>query len=436
MKRAIDRHLQAWRADAGRKPLLIRGARQVGKTFTARALGATFDELVEVNFERTPALARAFEKDLDPRRIVRDLRLLTRQRIEPGRSLLFLDEIQDAPRAIQALRYFFEELPELHVAAAGSLVDFALEATGAPVGRVHSLYMYPLSFVEFLSAAGDEALAEALGAVRDIGPPVHDLLLERLGIYLAIGGMPEAVASWVTHGDLPRCRRVLSGLAENYRNDFAKYAQRHEVKYVDLLFSEAASMQGRRFVFAHVPGEYRARELAPALGLLEKAGILHRVIQSPGSGCPLRAGARPDRFKVVGLDVGLTQALLELDTAELVLDAATAITHRGAIAEAFVGQELIAYSSPWARRELFYWHREARGSSAEVDYLVEDNGKVIPVEVKSGGRGRLTSMRLFLEKNRGLSPFGIRFSPHPFSIVDDLQSWPLYAVAGLSADTP
>jgi hypothetical protein len=226
---------------------------------------------------------------------------------------------------------------------------------------------------------------------------------------------------------------VLAALADNYRNDFAKYAGRHQIKYVDLLFREAASMQGRRFVYAHVPGEHRARELAPALDLLEKAGVLHRVLQSPGSGCPLRAGARPDRFKIVFLDVGLTQALLGLDTAELILDPATAITHRGAIAEAFVGQEMIAYASPWAGRELFYWHREARGSSAEVDYLFEESGKVIPIEVKSGERGRLTSMRLFLEKNRTMSPFGIRFSLHPFSIVDDLHSWPLYAVAGLFA---
>jgi predicted AAA+ superfamily ATPase len=436
VRRTVDSHLRAWRVDSGRKPLLIRGARQVGKTYTARALGTTFDELVEVNFEREPALARVFEADLDPRRVVRDLRLVTRKRIEPGRSLLFLDEIQESPQAVRALRYFFEELPELHVVAAGSLVDFALEATGSPVGRVQSVYMYPLSFAEFLSATGNEALARALGAVRDVRPPVHDLLLRELGTYLATGGMPEAVASWVGHGDLARCRRVLAGLADNYRNDFAKYAGHHQIKYVDLLFKEAASMQGRRFVYAHVPGEHRARELAPALGLLEKAGVLHRVLQSPGSGCPLRAGARPDRFKIVFLDVGLTQALLGLETSELILDPATAITHRGATAEAFVGQEMIAYGSPWAGRELFYWHREARGSSAEVDYLFEDDGKVIPIEVKSGGRGRLTSMRLFLEKNRALSPFGIRFSLHPFSIVDDLQSWPLYAVAGLLAERP
>lgn len=431
MKREVDRHLQTWRADSGRKPLLIRGARQVGKTYTARALGAFFDELVEVNFEREPALGRVFETDLDPRRIMRDLRLVTRKRVEPGRSLLFLDEIQEAPQAIRALRYFFEELPELHVVAAGSLLDFAFESTGTPVGRVDSLYMYPLSFVEFLSATGDEALAQALGAVQEIRQPAHDLLLERLATYLAIGGMPEAVATWARHGDLPRCRRVLAGLADNYRQDFAKYAKRHEIKYVDLLFKEVPSMQGRRFVFSHVPGEYRVRELAPALGLLEKAGVIHRVLQSPGSGCPLRAGARPDRFKILFLDVGLTQAILGLDTAELILDGATAIIHRGAIAEAFVGQEIIAYGFPWAGRELFYWHREARGSSAEVDYLLEDSGKVIPIEVKSGGRGRLKSMRLFLEKNRALSPFGIRFSLHPFSVVNDLHSWPLYAVAGL-----
>jgi len=436
MKRAVDRHLQAWRADSGRKPLIIRGARQVGKTYTARALGDSFEELVEVNLEREPALGRVFETDLDPRRIVRDLRLLTGKRIEPRRSLLFLDEVQEAPQAVRALRYFREELPELHVVAAGSLLDLALESIGTPVGRVDFLYMHPLSFVEFLSAAGDEALAQALGAVREIPRPAHDLLLVRLGTYLAIGGMPEAVATWVRHGDLPRCRKVLAGLADSYRQDFTKYAKRHEIKYVDLLFREAPSLQGQRFVYSHVSGEHRARELAPALDLLEKAGVVHRVLQSPGSGCPLRAGARPDRFKVLFLDVGLAQALLGLDTAELILDASTAITHRGTIAKAFVGQEMIAYGFPWAGRELFYWHREARGSNAEVDYLLEDGGKVLPIEVKSGRRGKLKSMRMFLEKNGALSPYGIRFSLHPFSVVNDLVSWPLYAVAGLFPGGP
>ncbi len=177
MKRAVDRHLKAWRTDRGRKPLLIRGARQVGKTYTARALGASFEELVEVNFEREPGLGRVFETDLDPQRIVRDLRLVTRKRIEPGRSLLFLDEIQETPQAVKSLRYFFEEMPELHVIAAGSLLDFALESTGIPIGRVDSMYMYPLSFTEFLSATEDGILARALGAVEDIRQPAHDLLL-------------------------------------------------------------------------------------------------------------------------------------------------------------------------------------------------------------------------------------------------------------------
>lgn len=431
MKRSVDQHLQSWRADSARKPLLLRGARQVGKTYTARALGDSFDELVEVNLEREPTLGRVFDADLDPRRIVRDLSLVTRKAIDPGHSLLFLDEVQEAPRALKALRYFHEEMPELHVVAAGSLLDFALESVGTPVGRVDSLHMYPLSFAEFLLAMDEDRLAQAIETVQDIPPVAHDLLLTRLGTYLAVGGMPEAVACWLSSGDLRRCRRVLAGLAEGYRSDFGKYARRHEIKYVDLLFREVASTQGRRFVFSHVPGEYRARELAPALDLLEKAGVVHRVVQSPGSGCPLRAGARPDRFKLLFIDVGLTQVLLGLDAAGLVVDAATAITHRGALAEAFVGQEMIAYGSPWVGRELFYWHREARGSSAEVDYLIEDRGRVVPVEVKSGGRGGLKSLRLFLEKNRDLSPFGVRLSTLPFSVVDRLQSWPLYAVAGL-----
>ena len=208
MKRLIDKWLQEWIDDSDRKSLLLRGARQVGKTYSCRKLGKGFDEFVEINFEIEPRYIEIFERDLDPKRIIRDIRLLAGKDIVPGKTLLFLDEIQEAPKALKSLRYFYELMPGLHVVAAGSLLDFVLENIGMPVGRVSSLHMYPMSFLEFLLAKGDRGLAELLlehdhrSALID---PIHDKLIHILAEYLATGGMPEIVRLWVGSGNLRKC---------------------------------------------------------------------------------------------------------------------------------------------------------------------------------------------------------------------------------------
>ena len=238
MKRILEHYLNEWRYDRGRKSLLIRGARQVGKTYTVRKFGETFVNTVEVNFEKRPALGSVFERDLEPHRIVRDLALATDQPIQPGRTLLFLDEVQQVPKALTSLRYFNEDMPELHVVAAGSLIDFAIEEVGIPVGRVSSLYMYPVSFVEFLVAKGRSLAAQALldhDPRVPVSEVVHRSLLNDVGEYLAVGGMPEAVSEWIERGDLKRCASVHRRLADTYRQDFSKYAKKHQIRYLDLL---------------------------------------------------------------------------------------------------------------------------------------------------------------------------------------------------------
>ncbi len=282
IKRIVDFFLLEWKNEEyQRKPLLLRGARQVGKTHAARALGKTFTNFVEVNLETDEAARKIISQDLDPKRIIFQLSQHLQEDIIPGSTLLFFDEIQIVPQVITALRYFYEKVPELHVIAAGSLLDFAIEQVGMPVGRVSSLYMYPLSFFEFLVALGNEKWALALLDHKPGEPlleSLHTQLLALVGTYLAIGGMPAAVNAWVQTQTPRNAKKVHADLLVSYEQDFNKYAAKRQIKYLDALFHNALSQMSNKFIYSHV-GEYQKRELAPALELLEKAGIVHPVVR-------------------------------------------------------------------------------------------------------------------------------------------------------------
>jgi predicted AAA+ superfamily ATPase len=433
MKRSILYELKKWKEDSRHKPLLIRGARQVGKTYIIRKLGQEFQNYVEVNFELYPEAKKIFDHDLDPERIIRDLSAFTRKKITPGVSLLFFDEIQEAAGAISALRYFYEMLPQLHVIAAGSLLDFELENIGLPVGRVASIYMYPLSFMEFLAAKNEGLLIETIfehDASRELNEALHNKLLLLLGEYMTVGGMPEAVAGFVENPDLNRCFKIHRTIIDAFRQDFHKYAKKYQVKYVELLFNSVPGFLGKKFKFSNIPGEYRKRELMPALELLVKAGVAARIIHSSGQGVPLAAAAKEDVFKVLFLDIALSQSVLGGDTASWLLDPGINFINKGGLTEAFVGQELLAYSTPDQKSDLFYWQREERASNAELDYLIRKNDIIVPIEVKSGAAGHLKSLRLFLDE-REKSPYGVRFSVSNFFRDNDIHTYPLYAVAKL-----
>lgn len=433
MRRLIETRLAEWKVDQRRKPLLLRGARQVGKTYSVRALGATFESLVEVNFERTPTARSVFDGNLDPKRIIRDLGLIKGKAIVPGETLLFLDELQEAPLGLTALRYFFEELPELHVIGAGSLLEFQIEAHGLPVGRVDFWHMFPMSFVEFLWAMDRQPLADFVHCQLPeaaVSEPVHREALVLLGEYLAIGGMPEAVQVWREDSDLVACQAVHHQIIQSYRQDFEKYATKTQVPKVAHLFDELPHHVARKWKFSNVSGEYRARDLRPALELLEKCHIIHSVFHSSAQGLPLSAQSDRKKRKVLMLDVGLMQTMLGTDSRLWILDAAVELVNRGAIIECFVGQELACYLSGISRAALHYWHREARSSNAEVDYLLPAGETVIPIEVKSGARGKCKSLDLFLESHPG-SPYGVLLSPANTLISDPLRKYPLYLVSAL-----
>lgn len=430
MKRSVMEQLIKWKDNLDHKPLLIRGARQVGKSYLVQELGRGFTNFAELNFELNPDFISLFEDTIEPEVLVMRLSVALECRITAGETLLFLDEVQYCPRAITSLRYFYEKMPDLHVIAAGSLVDFALEETGIPVGRVRSLYLYPMSFHEFLVAYDERMLVDHL-MQHDPGLPLpeafHNKLLRLLGEYLAVGGMPEAVRSWLEHKQLDTVTRIHSDLIESFRQDFSKYVGRKQIRYVDTVFNSIPRLLGKKFVYQSVDREVRSRELKPALTLLAKAGIANIVTHSSANGIPLGAEATPSLFKVLFLDIGLAQTLLGLKRGAWILDTVQTIVNRGAIAEAFVGQELLAYNDPFSKHELYYWVREKTGANAEVDYITASNSQVIPIEVKSGKTGSLKSLQIFLSE-KVQSPYGLHFSQRTFSSWRKIRSYPLYAV--------
>jgi predicted AAA+ superfamily ATPase len=437
MRRLIDLHLETWAKNPYRKSLLLHGARQVGKTYTVRRLGKSFDNFIEVNFESNQKLASIFEQDLNPKRILRDLCTAIDAKLPTiGKTLLFLDEIQSVPQAIITLRYFYEEMPELHVIAAGSLLEFAIQQVGMPVGRVQSLYMYPMTFIEYLVALGHTGVVEAIlghDFNQEISSVIHDKLIILLAQYSAIGGMPQAVDMWRKTQDLQQCVAVHQSLISSYRQDFYKYARQKQIDHVSAIFENIPLQLGRKFKYSEVEGDYRSRELSPGLDLLCSARVAHKVWYTAGQGIPLGAQKLLDDFKVILLDVGLSQAILGLQPGSWLLQPETAFINKGEHVEALVGQELMGYIDPIFNAELYYWHRRKVGGEAELDYLIQKDGNVIPIEVKSGKGTTLKSMHVFLE-HHPKSPYGLRFSTQNYSVYQNIRSLPLYAVASIFVD--
>ena len=420
-------YLKEWKDRATRKPLVIRGARQVGKSFLVRLMASeTFTNLVEINFERMPDTASLFASKT-PRTILPLLEARFNMPIEPGKTLLFLDEIQAAPEVFAALRYFHEEMPGLHVIAAGSLLEFVLQehSFSMPVGRIEYLHLGPMSFEEFLLALGQKKLRQWL--MRFTLPEVipdglHRELLGLVRQYCVVGGMPEAVAAFAKSGSYQECEQVQQSILSTYRDDFAKYATKAKHRRVEKVFSKIPQLVGRKFMFSHVDPEERARELGSALLLLCLARVAHQVKHSHGNGVPLGAEADDHTFKVLFLDVGLLCRSCGLNVLDIGKAADLTLVNAGAVSEQLVGQHLLMGGAFYEDPKLHCWMRDKPNSSAEVDYLIALGSHVIPVEVKAGSTGKLKSLHLFLsEKNR---EFGLRFNSDVPSLLDTHTSLP------------
>jgi|GEM_PF-278835 uncharacterized protein len=431
MRRLIDYHLQAWAKNPYRKSLVLHGARQVGKTYAVRQLGKTFDNFIEVNFEANRKLISIFDQDLDPKRILRDLCTAINAKLPTGeKTLLFFDEVQSAPQAIIALRYFYEMMPEIHIIAAGSLLDFAIQQVGMPVGRVQSLHMHPMSFIEYLIATEHNLLVDAIlthDLHTEMSPVIHNKIIGLLAQYSAHGGMPQVIDIWNKTQDLQQCVAIHQSLLNSYRQDFYKYAKQKQIDHVRALFESIPLQLGKKFKYSEIEGSYRSRELSPGLDLLCTAGVAQKVWYTAGQGIPLGAQKKLNDFKVILLDVGVSQAILGLQLGSWLLEPEVAFVNKGEHVEAMIGQELLAYTDPIYDAELFYWHRRKTGGEAEIDYLVQKNEHVIPIEVKSGKGTTLKSMHVFLEQHPA-SPYGIKFSTQNYSVYEKIHSYPLYAV--------
>lgn len=435
MKRIVDYYLLQWKSDKMRQPLLLRGARQIGKTYAVRQLGKTYESFVEINLEDQRQAHAAFENNLDPAMMIIMLSAAVQKDIIPGKTLLFLDEIQAMPRAIIALRYFYENMPELHIIAAGSLLDFAINQVGIPVGRVESLYMQPISFIEYFAVFNKFAVRQILhhDNTEQIQDPIHAIGLDALRQYFVIGGMPKSVQQWIDYQKPLQISKVHTGILDSYRQDFSKYAKNHEIKYVEKVFDQIPRQLGQKFKYSLIEGEYRKRELAPALDLLVTAGIAKKVYYSAGQGIPLGAQSSDLDYKVIFLDVGLAQARLGLDLAGWFLEPEQTFQNKGALVEAFVGQEIAAYTAPHSKNDLYYWHKDSSPAQAEINYLATINYQVIPIEVKSGTGRTLKSLNYFLQTHEQ-SRYGIKFSTQDYSVYNNIHSYPLYAIAKVMSD--
>lgn len=429
-KRVIDVELKKWTQASNRKPLLLRGARQVGKSSTVKNLALSFTYFLEVNFESDKGVHSFFEGDLNPKEICEKLSLYYNMPVRAGETLLFFDEIQMCIPAISSLRFFYEKYKELHLIAAGSLLEFALaDLPSFAVGRVRSLFMYPFSFDEFLWALGEDRLSVAKNTADYEHPllePLHKKLNDYLKKFLILGGMPEVVSVYATTGDMIECMRGIDDIKVSFRADFAKYKEKVPTLRIQEVFDSAAEQAGGKFVYAQASKESSFRQIKEAVELLIMAGLLIPVYRSPGNGIPLGAGADLSQFKLLVMDTGLFQRMLGLDLSIWLASDDWEVINKGALAELFAGLELVKASSPYAQAQLFYWLREARNSNAEVDYLVQQADRICPIEIKSGIKGSMRSLYLYLEEKN--IDYGIRSSLENFSIYEKIKVCPLYAL--------
>lgn len=443
MDRSMERDLHAWFESATRKPLVLRGARQVGKSTLVRQFaGKRGLVLHEVNLERHLYLDAVF-RSTDLVRILAELSGLSGEIQDPRKALLFLDEVQATPQALMALRYFHEDMPQLAVVAAGSLLEFALSehSFSMPVGRVSFLHLGPVTFAEFLAAADPElSVFHSSWALGDEMPiSRHAALLRRQREYLLAGGMPEALQAWLDRGNCTEVQSLQRGILGTYFDDFAKYARHTQLPRVQKVFRGLPGQIGRKVKFANLSRDDRSAEVRAALDALVKARICTLVYHSDSTGVPLGAN-RDDRvFKALFLDVGLVSVQLGLTLAGLQNLDERSLVNEGPLAEQFVGQELLGAQAKDRSPELYYWLREGKANNAETDFVLGEEMEVIPVEVKSGKTGTLRSLQEFVSVRHPRR--ALRFDLNPPSVLAlptgqeavELISLPLY-LAGRSLE--
>lgn len=406
--RYLLQDIQNWKADSSRKPLILRGARQTGKTTLVKMLAEGFDSFLPLNLELSTD-RRNWEGNPSIEELLRNIEITKNIKIVPGKTLLFLDEIQNEPKAIQSLRYFYEQKPDLHVIASGSLLEVALKQKGFsfPVGRVSFLYLHPFRFDEFLLALGKNELLEELNTTQpssEIQASTHSFATEQFKDYLYTGGMPEAVKIEAEKKGEAALKSLQGAILASFEEDVPKYATRAQVPYVQFLIQQAPLFAGQRIQYANFANSnYRSREIRWAFDTLEKAMIVQRIPGNTQVTPPMQPNFRIAP-KLIYLDTGLVSRKLNLDRLSLKTSEDLNGLFRGTVSEQVVGQTLLAQESI-TREAPSFWCRNQPGSTAEVDYCISFGGKIIPIEVKSGKTGTLRSLLQFMDQ-----------APHPYAV--------------------
>jgi predicted AAA+ superfamily ATPase len=405
MRRFAEKYLNEWLRRKRRKVLVVRGARQVGKSTMVRqfAIAANRD-LIEINLERHVILALK-QEGVQLAEILQEIEIISKKKITDS-TLLFLDEIQAQPKMLQVLRYIYEERPDLPTIAAGSLLDFAIEdeKIAMPVGRIEYLHLGPMCFSEFVEATNDPVILAVLQNFSIENPVLAEGAMNRLTEmyrdYLYVGGMPEAVLSFIESKDRENVRRVQENLLYTYQDDFHKYSKRLQTDRVRKVFRYVPANCGLKLKFSNIDRDEKSRDLRVALDMLIKAKVVLPVYHSNSSGLPLSAQADETVCKLYFIDVGLMNAAMGISWDTFVLSGRASGLSKGAMAEQFVAQHLYHNTRTFSEPKLFYWLRDKSSAKAEVDFVIEMNGKIVPVEVKAEKPGRMKSLSMFVAEKK------------------------------------
>jgi uncharacterized protein len=419
MYRKQEEYLKTWKDRANRRPLIVRGARQIGKTYLIRKFGKNeFRNIVEYNFDFEPEKAKIFN-NTNIEDIINLIVMDKKVKIIPGKTLIFLDEIQAAPEIIAKLRYFYEQKAELHIIAAGSLLDFTLadHEYSMPVGRIEYLFMGPMTYSEFLIANNDTALLDYLkdySVKQEFPESIHEKCLKYLRHFFFTGGMPSPISAYKT-GDLDSVMFEKKIILQTFLDDFSKYKKRVNTDRIKIVFNKVSQLIGQRIKYVNISPHEKAKDLSLALNLLSMAKITHHIHHSSCNGIPLEAELDEKIFKIIFLDIGLVLSMLNLNLLNIESGDDVMLVNEGALAEQFIGQHLLFHQKPYEEPKLFFWNRAKKGATSELDYVIENQNVVVPVEVKAGKTGTLKSLQVFVSQKK--PKIAVRFNTDRPSVI-------------------
>lgn len=423
--------LSAWKRQSKRKPLVLMGARQVGKTFVLKKFGeAEYVNTVYLNFEDNPRLGKLFDAGLDPKMILKALTIEMNVEILEGKTLLIFDEVQECPNALNSLKYFCEMAPNQHIVAAGSLLGVKLaHMKGFPVGKVQFLTLYPLSFLEFLEALNEVRLKQfidELETIEPLPPNLHEKLVMHFKEYLFVGGLPEAVAEYIASQNVSKVREIQTAILNAYSLDFAKHAPKEHIMKINQVWNAIPNQlarENKKFIYSAIREGSRAKEFEVALQWLVEAGLIYKVQLISTPKIPLSAYANMNAFKIYLVDVGLLGAMAHLSAKTLLQENELFQEFRGALTENYVAQELVH-----SQYLLFYWTSEGK---AEIDFILQHDDQIYPLEVKSGNSSKKKSLKVYEETYH--PQILVRCSPMNLKKDGNILNCPLYLIEKLQA---